>query len=157
MTSFVKFLFLASLAVWFGSLVFFSFVGAPAIFRALPREQAGDLAGTIFPVYYLLGMICGLIALACLLILSMMRGGTWSTVRIVLLVGMIVITLYAGFVISPKAREVKVQLRAATEEGPRQNLQQQFDALHKESVALNSIVLLAGATVVFLTAVQLRT
>ncbi|MBI5197952.1 MAG: DUF4149 domain-containing protein [Nitrospirae bacterium] len=152
---FVKFLFLMSLTVWFGSLVFFSFVGAPAIFKTLPREQAGNVVGVIFPKYYLLGIVCGLIALGCLMILSM-AGGQWSTVRIILLVVMIMTTLYAGFVLSPKARDLNAQIRVATEEGAKKNLQQQFSSLHRQSVTLNSVVLLAGVAVVFLTAVQLK-
>ncbi|MBI5197820.1 MAG: DUF4149 domain-containing protein, partial [Nitrospirae bacterium] len=118
-------------------------------------EQAGDVVGVIFPKYYLLGIVCGLIALGCLMILSM-AGGTWSTVRIILLVVMIVTTLYAGFVLSPKARDLKAQIRVATEEGAKKNLQQQFSSFHKQSVTLNSVVLLMGVVVVFLTAVQLR-
>ncbi|MBI4715961.1 MAG: DUF4149 domain-containing protein, partial [Nitrospirae bacterium] len=138
-----------------GSLVFFSFVGAPAIFKSLPREQAGDLAGVIFPRYYLLGLICGLIALGSLIASSLMTRH-WQTVGIVLLVVMVSATLYAGYGVAGKAREVKAEIRAAVDGPAKQALQQRFGALHRESVILNSIVLFLGIGVFLVTAVQLR-
>jgi len=40
-----RFLHLFSLVVWQGSIIFFSFFTAPAIFKSLPREEAGDVVG----------------------------------------------------------------------------------------------------------------
>jgi hypothetical protein len=152
---FLKFLYLVSLSIWFGSLVFFSFVGAPAIFKSLPRGEAGDLVGVIFPRYYMLGLICGLLALGSLLVLSMVEK-SWQTVRIILLILMVSTTLYAAYGVGPKAKEVKAQIRVVTDESAKQALQKQFGTLHQRSVFLNSLVLIAGVVVIFLTAYQIK-
>ena len=58
-----KFFHLMSLVVWIGSIIFFSFFGAPSIFKVLDRGLAGDVVGSIFPKYWMIGYICSPIAL----------------------------------------------------------------------------------------------
>ncbi|MGH7889857.1 MAG: DUF4149 domain-containing protein, partial [Thermodesulfobacteriota bacterium] len=53
MQTFLKFLYLLSLAFWIGSIFFFSLFTAPSIFKVLPRETAGELVSHIFPQYYM--------------------------------------------------------------------------------------------------------
>lgn len=59
MTTLIQFFYLLSLVVWIGSIIFFSFFTAPAVFKTLEREQAGELIGIIFPRYYKVGYVCG--------------------------------------------------------------------------------------------------
>ena len=66
----IRFIHLSSLVVWIGSIVFFSFIAAPCIFKALPRETAGDVVGEIFPKYWLVGYICSIAALLTLAYMS---------------------------------------------------------------------------------------
>jgi len=66
----IRFIHLSSLVVWIGSIVFFSFIAAPGIFKALPRETAGDVVGEIFPKYWLIGYICSIAALLTLAYMS---------------------------------------------------------------------------------------
>ncbi|MDY7081933.1 MAG: DUF4149 domain-containing protein, partial [Halobacteria archaeon] len=51
----------ASLGIWLGTILFFSFVAAPKTFGVLERERAGDVVNTIFPTYYLVGIVAGVI------------------------------------------------------------------------------------------------
>ena len=43
--------------------MFFSFIIAPQIFKALPRIEAAKLQNHLFPFYYSTGMLCGLFML----------------------------------------------------------------------------------------------
>jgi hypothetical protein len=140
----LRFLHLAGLAAWFGALVFFSFVAAPALFGALPREAAGRAVSAIFPRYYLFGAACGVVALAARAGLCLLRGA-WSGValtQIISLTLMLVLTLYAGTVVLPRA----AQARAALADAPAGDVAAQaaFGALHRRSVLLNATVLLLG-------------
>jgi len=53
----------AALGMWLGSIVFFSFVAAPALFDELGEERAGDAVNVVFPRYYLFGLGMGAVAL----------------------------------------------------------------------------------------------
>ena len=55
MVTLIHFIHLLSLVMWMGSIIFFSFFAAPAVFRLLDRKQAGEVVGAIFPKYYGLG------------------------------------------------------------------------------------------------------
>ncbi len=45
---------------WLGTIVFFSFIIAPQVFKVLPRFEAAKLQNHLFPFYYSVGIICGL-------------------------------------------------------------------------------------------------
>ena len=49
MQTLFNFIYLLSVVCWLGSIIFFSFIGAPGIFKTLEREKAGEVAGVIFP------------------------------------------------------------------------------------------------------------
>lgn len=53
----------AALGLWLGSIVFFSFVAAPALFDELGEERAGDAVNVVFPRYYSFGLWMGAVAL----------------------------------------------------------------------------------------------
>ncbi len=46
--------------IWLGTIVFFSLIIAPQIFKVLPRFEAAKLQNHLFPFYYSVGIICGL-------------------------------------------------------------------------------------------------
>jgi len=51
-----------SLGVWLGTIVFFSFVGAPKAFGVLEEDDAGDYVNAVFPIYYIVGAASGVVA-----------------------------------------------------------------------------------------------
>ena len=57
MNTLTAFFHLLALVCWLGSIIFFSFFAAPAVFKALERPQAGDVIGAIFPRNYGLGYV----------------------------------------------------------------------------------------------------
>ena len=100
MQTLFNFIYLLSLACWLGSIIFFSFIGAPGIFKTLDREKAGEVAGVIFPKYYVLGYICGGLSLSALV------AGSKSIpmIQITLLLVMTICSLIAGMVVGPKQK-----------------------------------------------------
>src|SRR5580700_1638162 len=90
MTQGVKWFYLVTLAVWIGSIVFFSFVVAPTVFRTLKPEDAAALIRRIFSKYYLIGMICGAVGIVCVgLLLTDHAFGKWPAIlSLLLLAGM---------------------------------------------------------------------
>ena len=59
----LKSLYLYSVSLWVGALFFFTAVGAPLAFKVLKKEEAGKYTGAVFPKYFGLGYIFGLLAL----------------------------------------------------------------------------------------------
>ena len=134
------FLYLVSVPCWLGGIVFFSFFTAPAVFTQLPIPEAGKVVGAIFPRYYLLGYIAGLIAfsLSAYFVVTRDARGWWSMTAILLAIALGV-TFYAGMVVRPAV----VAIRSVSEEqNPDPVRKAEFDRLHQLSVYLNGAVLL---------------
>src|SRR5689334_7701700 len=86
MTQGIKWLYLVSLAMWVGSIMFFSFVIAPTVFKVLKPEDAAKLQRAMFPKYYLVGIICAGIGIVCVgLLLAERAFGKWPGVLSLLL------------------------------------------------------------------------
>lgn len=145
----IRFIHLLSLIVWIGGMIFLVTIGAPSIFKVLPREAAGDVLGDIFPRYWIMGYLCSGTALVTIFILSI-REKVYPWGRISLLVLMTVLTLYLGLVVAARAREVRVQIRTIEDGSKKEALKEEFKVLHKWSVFLNVIILISGLAVVFL-------
>ena len=150
MITIIRFLHLLSLVVWIGGMIFFSFIGAPSIFKILPRDKAGDVVGDIFPKYWMMGYICSAIALLTILILSF-QGNSYPIAKISLLVLMCGLNLYSGMAVGTKAREVKVRIRSLEDSREKEMLKTEFGLLHSRSTILNSIIMILGLVVIFLT------
>jgi uncharacterized membrane protein len=137
-------IFLLGMTAWLGSLLFFSFGVAPIIFRVLEPPQAARFVRALFPRYYAWGATSGVIALASFTSGVLVRPefrGFGALVQIVLLLMGILINLYCGNVLTP-------QINAARDSGPDQA--DRFDRLHRRSVRLNGLMLLAGVVLVVL-------
>ncbi|MGH7908872.1 MAG: DUF4149 domain-containing protein [Thermodesulfobacteriota bacterium] len=160
MHTILRFLYLISLVFWIGTIFFFSTSAAPSIFKVLPKQMAGDLVTDIFPKYYIIGYVCGLVAIVTSL-LSWLTGSHSSTMlyllRVVILAIMLGLAIFAGAVARPAALEVRAEMRSLVEGSPRYSeLQNRFSTLHKRSILLNSVVFLLGIAIVFITAYNYR-
>ena len=143
------YLFLASWALWFGAITFFSFVVAPTAFRALEVEHAGKFMRTLFPRYYLLGLVCGLIGLGSGGVLIATRYWPWKggATVLVLLFGMVVIVAWARQRLLPRLnslRDEATEARTSDDQDAREDVFARWQGLHRLSVRLNLLVLLLG-------------
>lgn len=139
MTGVLRYLHLLALAVWVGTLTFFSFAAAPAIFSTLPAAEAGHAVAALFPAYYATGWLAGGAALAAALGLGWLRGKLAPSLawRAGLLAGMLAVSLYAGLVVLPQVRAARA---AGDEEAWRRG--------HRLSVLLNLAVVAGGLAAV---------
>ena len=148
-------LYLLALITWIGSIIFFSFVGAPSIFQSLPPEYAGKVVATIFPRYYPLGYISGFVAVACVII-SGFNTGQVPGMKFIILTTMLTISIYTSLVTYPRAHALKEEMRTALSDTEIVQLKQEFSIAHRASVVNNGAVLLLGIILVVITAENLR-
>ncbi|GIW39557.1 MAG: hypothetical protein KatS3mg076_0134 [Candidatus Binatia bacterium] len=154
----LRFVFLVSTSVWVGGIAFFSFGVAPRLFAQFPRGEAGDIVGTLFPVYYASG--CGAGVLSVLAAFSLWwRGGErlWLTVLLssALMLGA---SAYAATVVHPRAAALREKMKAepAAEGGAPAEFGVAFASLHRSAVRLNGFVLAAGLANLALVASRIR-
>ncbi len=142
----INFIYLLSLVCWVGSIFFFSFFVAPVVFKTLEREKAGELVGIIFPRYYMIGYVCGVLVLVTLLLTGPETVGLKWCAWGIMMLG----TASAGLGVNPRAKTLKEKLKDASEvEKP--DLEARFKMLHSLSVKLNAAVLFAGLWLLWLT------
>jgi hypothetical protein len=146
----INFIYLLSLVCWVGSIFFFSFFVAPVVFKTLEREKAGELVGIIFPRYYMIGYVCGVLVLVTLLLTGPETVGLKWCAWGIMMLG----TASAGLGVNPRAKTLKEKLKDASEtEKP--DLEARFKTLHSLSVKLNAAVLFAGLWLLWLTSTKL--
>ncbi len=153
MTVACKWGYLLVLAVWLGSIIFFSFVVAPTIFKVLDPEAAARLQRALFPKYYLLGMICsalGIVCVAYLLGADVMRTPT-AIVSLLLLAGGGAADVWMRQGVMPQMVEIREKVAAAQaagrELGP--ELEADWKTMHQLSVRVNGAVLLCLLVLLF--------
>jgi len=149
-----NFVFLLSLVIWVGSIVFFSFCAAPSVFKMLAREKAGEVIGDIFPKYWLVGYACGVVGTLSLVFIPI-AGGRISPGRFILYLIMTVLGFYSGLVVGRQARIVKNDIRSVPEGEEKERLRSSFRKIHAKSTILNMVILAFGFLVIYLTAVTL--
>ncbi len=152
---FLQFIHLVSLVVWIGAIIFFSFIAAPAIFKSLPRETAGDVVAKIFPIYHQLGCVCSILALGTLALFSP-AVTDWHMARVISLSIMTLITFYSCFVMGPKVRVLKDDLRGSKSSPDFELKSKAFSRIHGISMVLNMLVLLVGIVLLFFTAMAFQ-
>jgi uncharacterized membrane protein len=150
--SWLRALMLLALIVWIGGIVFFAFVLAPTAFHVLPNtEVAANVVGPSLTALHWMGIVSGLVFLLCSLVCDFMRH---SQVRLfspahVLILLMLGLTAISQFVITPRLRVLRTEMKTA---GPGAPPSPEFNRLHQWSERTEGGVLLLGIVVVVLTA-----
>jgi uncharacterized membrane protein len=148
----LKYIHLLTIVIWIGSIIFFSFIGAPTVFKTFDRTMAGDVVGAIFPKYYTLGLACSLMALSTLVLISLKTNFTFHAkagIAAILIMG--AATIYSTYVVWPKAHELKYQIRAESDEGKIVELKKKFVKYHGISMILNIATLAFGLMLLYFT------
>jgi hypothetical protein len=129
-------------SLWLGAMTFFAFLVAPAAFATLEREAAGRFVSVVFPRYYLVGTVLGVLALGCRIARATLdgwQGADWLSLGLVLL--MLALTLYAWAIVLPAAHAAREVMRAA---GAGSIEALRFAQLHRLSALLNGVVMIAA-------------
>lgn len=150
----LKFLLTLSISFWVGTIFFFSFFAAPSIFKILPRETAGNVVSDIFPKYYLVAYVCGLVAVISSLFLIYIGNHKITGLHGIKTLGILImlgLALYAGQVIRPEAHSVRTEIRNIGESSPKYpELRKNFSTLHMKSAIINLVVFIMGIAIVFI-------
>jgi len=147
----LRFIHLFSTVTWFGGVIFLSAFVAPVMFTTFPVEQAGDVMGAIFPVFYRMSYAAGLLSLVSLYFAFKKR--PW--IRIALILIMLLASLYGGEVVGKKAAELRLMIRQEASVERKAELKENFHSQHRLSMISNSVVLILIPVVLFLTARKL--
>jgi len=134
---------LLAVSLWLGAMGFFALVVAPAAFATLDRDAAGRLVSVVFPRYYQVGVVLGVLALAGCVARVRMAGGRaadWISLALVLL--MVALTLYAWAVVLPAAHAAREAMRPSGADTAA--VAARFARLHRLSGLLNAVVMIAG-------------
>ena len=114
------------ISIWSGTIIFFSAVVAPTVFKSLDEKDAGVFLRAFFPKYYIFGIVLGVISIIYLL---------FNPVHNHLLYSIIVMTVLTilgrmSIPIINKARDT--------------NNEQAFKRYHLISVMMNVLTLVIG-------------
>lgn len=134
------------IAFWVGGATLFTFVLTPTLFKRFDRDLAGNIVGVLFPGYFKWGLICGVVALACLLFT---RGRHW-VVSSVIIVAMLMITSLQAYVIEPKAAAIKQEIPSFVTTPADHPARKAFKKLHGISAVGNLGVIGGGIALLIL-------
>ena len=94
------------LTLWVGGLWAIGYLAVPVLFHSLnDRRLAGEVAGQMFSVLSLVGLVCGTLLLARAIYVSGKKWrGAW---RVWSLIAMLVLVATSAFVLQPMMQELK--------------------------------------------------
>ncbi len=128
----LRLLFCLAIATWLGSVVCISFVVAPVAHSYFPTAEARRFLRPLFPRYYLLGVLCGFVALAVVL-LGRAGLSQEELARLTIPVAVAMVTsLVGGMLILPRLRDLDGE-------------DDRFSRLHQIAAMLNTTTLFALA------------
>tara|TARA_B000000475_G_C15829190_1_gene379092 strand:+ start:128 stop:523 length:396 start_codon:yes stop_codon:yes gene_type:complete len=114
------------ISIWSGTIIFFSAVVAPTVFKSLDEREAGVFLRAFFPKYYIFGIVLGAISIIYLLFSPVHSHLLYS------IIAMTVLTILGrmSIPIINKARDT--------------NNEQAFKRYHLISVMMNVLTLVIG-------------
>lgn len=135
-----------AISFWVGGAALFTFVLTPIIFKANDRDTAGKIVGTLFPGYFKWGLVCGIVALASLLL---NRGKNLTPVLVILIL-MLSLTAFQAFSIEPRTAAIKKEIPSFVTTPKEHPLRQEFSRLHAISAVCNLTVIGGGVLLIVL-------
>ncbi|MFT4517148.1 MAG: hypothetical protein ACI93D_000720 [Gammaproteobacteria bacterium] len=122
-------------SIWVGSIIFFSAIIAPTVFKVLDEKSAGLFLRAFFPKYYIFGLIIGGLSLVLIFLLNI----PVNTMLLALLIVMIALTVTSKLMI-PVINAARDMGEAGVS---------RFKKLHTMSVMLNVLTLVVGLIFIF--------
>ena len=155
-TSFIRQLRLLLLGLWLGAAVFFGMAVAPALFNVLRSAglvNANELAGQV--VTRLLGFINrGGIEIALFLLITAFfvnrnRSRLAQVVEVISIAIMAIMTGVSNWIISARMIQLRASMGTIDQVSPADPRRIEFDALHRYSVMVMGVALVAGLIAFF--------
>ena len=152
MTNVLRFIQFLALGTWLGSIIYFSFAVAPALFATLQsRDQAGAIVGIALGRLHHLGIIAGVLYLVASLALALSPKALIQPAALAV-IAMVLLTMVSQNHVTPRMAQLRTQMVSIDATPPENPRRAEFDRLHKLSVRLEGSVLLLGLIAMFLTA-----
>ena len=151
--AFLRWIHFFAFTFWYGTLLYFTFLQAPILFKSLPRETFGLVQSKLFPAYYLLSYICGTVLVVTYNFLYPLKSYVpQDCVKMTALCLMLLFSLGQGLWIGPKVGQLRVERQAAEEAKDQAkvgSLTREFGKAHGISSLFNLIVIIAGTVYFF--------
>lgn len=145
---FLRFIHFFAFIFWYGTLLYFTFIQAPVLFKTLPRQLFGEVQSHLFPPYYWISYVCGALLVVTYHLLHPLKNYvTQDCVKITALCLMLLFSLGQGLWIGPKVAALRVERQAAEESKDQANvdsLSKKFGKSHGISSLFNLVVILSG-------------
>ena len=151
---FLRIIAILNAAVWFGSIIFFTFAAGPAFFsdemiHLLGKAYAGAAAQVVIHRYFLMQQWCAGIAIAHLIAEWLYTGRPFHRLVLLLLMALFLMGLLGGYVLQPRMRDLHLRKYAAqTSPEVKASAGRSFSILHGTAQALNLLVI--GGVLVYL-------
>jgi len=153
----LRFLILLCLSVWLGALIFFPVV-AQTSFSSLPSAHLAGIVvrGSLIKLHWI-GLGCGVALLICSLLYNGTAFGDARTLSLphAAIALMLALTAISQFAIIPRMDGLRAQAGEIATLSADNPIRQSFDSLHAWSTRLESIVLLLGLVLLYVTSRQL--
>lgn len=139
-------MYLLTLSIWLGSVIFFSFIVAPTIFKTLEPQDAAQVIRRIFSKYYIIGILCaasGIVCVGFLLGRDVFRTLP-AILSLLLLAGMGGVDFWLRQAVMPEMNGLRQKMYEEKDPDKKGNadLEKAWKSLHRTSVQLNVAVLL---------------
>jgi hypothetical protein len=157
LTSFIRQLRLLLLGLWLGAAIFFGAAVAPALFGVLRDAglaNANELAGSI--VTRLLGFInrggveIALFLLVTAFFVNRNRGRIAQIAEVISIAIMAIMTGVSNWVISARMLALRASMGTIDQVSPTDARRLEFDSLHRYSVRVMAVALIAGLVAFFI-------
>jgi hypothetical protein len=153
----LRFLMLLCLSIWLGALVFFPVV-AQTSFSNLPASHLAGIVvrGSLIKLHWI-GLGCGAVFLICSLLHNRLTFGNARVFSLshVVVVFMLALTAFSQFMIIPRMDALRAQAGEISGLSPADPVRLQFDSLHAWSTRLETLVLLLGLVLLYMTTRQM--
>lgn len=145
---FLRFLHLFTFVFWYGTLLYFTFIQAPVLFKTLPREVFGLVQSKLFPPFYWISYLSGTLLIVTYHFLNPTKpNDPQDCVKITALYLMLLLSLAQGMWIGPKTAQLRLDRIAAEDSKDTAKveiLNREFGKAHGISSLLNLLVILSG-------------
>ena len=149
----LRFLMLLCLSIWLGALIFFPVV-AQTSFSALPSSHLAGIVvrGSLLKLHWI-GIGCGIVFLVCSLMYNRTAFGEARTLSLSHTVNicMLALTAISQFMVIPRMDTLRAQAGEIATLSSDNPIRQNFDSLHLWSTRLESMVLLLGLVLLYMT------
>ncbi len=154
--AYLRILHLFVFTFWYGTMLYFTFVQAPLLFKTLSHQLFGEVQSRLFPIYYWISYLCGaFLVLTFHLLHPLSHYAPMDCAKITVLCLMLLFSLAQGLWIGPRTGRLRLEIQVLRQEssqapGKLAELTRSFGLAHLASSLFNLGVVIGGTFYFFL-------